>query len=125
MLAGVTHIAIDNVDRVLKGNLLDQCISEERINIRIFGKLEGLDVLNTYTVTATGQNLIFTKDAVRRWLQGDIESPYERPELVRFSFDPVDYAREHRPTLVVAALTVIKAYKCWGHWGALSSGRTT
>jgi hypothetical protein len=110
MLAGVTHIAIDNVDRVLKGNLLDQCISEERINIRAFGKLEGLDVLNTYTVTATGQNLIFTKDAVRRWLQGDIESPYERPELVRFNFDPVAYARDHRPVLVVAALTVIKAY---------------
>jgi hypothetical protein len=99
MLAGVTHIAIDNVDRVPKGNLFDQCISEERINIRVFGKLEGIDVLNTYTVTATGQNLIFTKDAVRRWLQGDIESPYERPELVSFSFDPVAYAASIAPLL--------------------------
>ncbi|WP_296708244.1 hypothetical protein [Rhodoblastus sp.] len=110
MLQGRGHIAIDNVDQVLKGNLLDQAISEDFIDIRIFGRLESRTVPNIYTVTATGNNLIFTDDAVRRWLQSNIQTNEERPELKAFNFDPVGYARANRTALVVAALTILKAY---------------
>jgi hypothetical protein len=110
MLSGATHIAIDNADRVLKGQLLDQCITEDTIHIRIFSRLDGVNVPNTYTTSATGNKLIFSGDAVRRWLQCEIETPYERPELAFFTFDPLEEARDKRAQLVVAALTVIKAY---------------
>jgi hypothetical protein len=110
MLSGATHIAIDNVDRVLKGQLLDQCITEDTIHIRTFGRLDGANVPNTYTTTATGQKLVFSGDAIRRWLQCEIETPYERPELAVFTFDPLEEARDKRAQLVVAALTVIRAY---------------
>jgi hypothetical protein len=110
MLSGVSHIAVDNAERTLRGDLLDQVISEDTVFIRILGKLEGLNVPNTFTATATGNKLIFSGDAIRRWLQGDIESPQERPELAEFTFEPLEEARDNRAKLVVAALTIVKAY---------------
>jgi hypothetical protein len=68
MLAGVSHLAINDVTEVLEGNLLDQVVTEGRIHIRIFGKLEGRDIPNTFVVTATGNKIILSGDAGRRWL---------------------------------------------------------
>ena len=71
---GVTHIAIDNAYRALRGDLLDQLITEAKVELRILGFGKIVTVLNNYTITATGNNLIITDDAVRRWVLAEIES---------------------------------------------------
>jgi putative DNA primase/helicase len=38
----------------------------------------------------------------------------ERPELRKFDFDPVERAKENRPKLVAAALTIMLAFKAAG-----------
>jgi hypothetical protein len=110
MLAGVSHLAIDNASQTLEGDLLDQVLTEDRIFIRVFGKLKGRRIPNTFIVTATGNKLILSGDAGRRWLICYIETQSEYPEHDDFPFDPVAYAREHRGELVVATVIILKAY---------------
>jgi hypothetical protein len=110
MLDGVNHIAIDNVDRPLDSALLNAIMTEDTIFIRSFGVLSGSEVPNSYILTITGNKLVFVGDLTGRWLQADIVSLSERPELESFDFDPVDYVTVNRGELVSAALTVIKGY---------------
>jgi hypothetical protein len=47
---------------------------------------------------------------MRRFVVARIIIDVERPELREFDFDPVEEAKKHRPDLVAAALTVVRAY---------------
>jgi hypothetical protein len=110
MLKGIGHIPIDDAERTIKSSMLDMAMTADTIAIRVLGKSEDVEVPNIYTITVTGNQLEFSGDAYRRWLQCDIETPSERPDLLEFDFSPTEYAQKNRVELVVAALTVIKAY---------------
>jgi hypothetical protein len=110
MLKGFNLIAIDNVERALEGDLLNQSLTADRIFIRLFGWLDGLTVPNVYTMTATGNGVTFVGDATRRWLQSNIISPAERPELEQFDFDPLMMTKENRSRMVTAVLTILKGW---------------
>lgn len=81
------------------------------VKVRILGRSEMCTVLNTALFTVTGNNLKLAGDLPRRSLRGVIDPQVERPELREFaSEDPINVARRERPRLVVAGLTMLRAY---------------
>jgi putative DNA primase/helicase len=62
-------------------------------------------------VFATGNNLTFSGDVIRRTLMCSMDAGVERPELRDFKTDVVEEARDRRGELVAAGLTVLKAWR--------------
>jgi hypothetical protein len=58
--------------------------------------------------------LTFEGDLTRRALLCQLDAKVERPELTAFAFDPVAEAKANRPKLVIAALTILRAYHVAG-----------
>ena len=94
-------------------------------------------ILKNYSVIfATGNNLIIGGDLSSRAIRCDINPKMERPESRAFNFDAVKLAQDRHPELIVAALTVLRAYllantpwkterQAWGgfvRWDKLISG---
>jgi hypothetical protein len=59
---------------------------------------------------ANGNGLAFAGDVTRRALLGAMDAKMERPELRQFEGDLIERVKERRAELVVAALTVLRAY---------------
>ncbi|MGA8758956.1 MAG: hypothetical protein WB611_22120 [Stellaceae bacterium] len=111
LIAGDPVIALDNCDHVLQSAVLAQALTEILVKVRILGRSEMCTVLNTALFTVTGNNLKLAGDLPRRSLRGVIDPQVERPELREFaSEDPINVARRERPRLVVAGLTMLRAY---------------
>jgi putative DNA primase/helicase len=110
VLAGDQTILFDNLEIVLDLPLLCQILTEQKVTIRRFGKLRNVVAACVALVGTTGNNLAIAGDNMRRFVVARIIVDVERPELREFDFDPVEEAKKHRPDLVVAALTVVRAY---------------
>jgi len=80
------------------------------IKVRILGRSEMPECESHTAVFATGNNVTFNGDMVRRGLVCNLEALVERPELREFKKDPLDHAASHRGTYVAAVLTIIRAY---------------
>jgi putative DNA primase/helicase len=65
-------------------------------------------------VFATGNNIGFKGDMVRRGLVCTFEAADERPELRAFESDALDLAAVDRGAYVAAALTIVRAYLAAG-----------
>ena len=113
-LAGELVISIDNIREPLGGDFLCQMVSQKKVTVRPLGKSEAYKIPNTSLLTATGNNLTIEGDLTRRSVICNIDSHHERPELRRFTFDPVKYCEKNRAELVVAVLTIIRAYMVSG-----------
>jgi putative DNA primase/helicase len=114
LLAGAPIVALDNCSRPLGGDLLNQMLTQQRASTRILGKSEAPSVSTNALMTATGNNLIISGDMVRRCIIALLNPNVERPELRIFDREPVAYAKENRPALVAAVLTVLRAYHVAG-----------
>jgi len=111
LLAGDPIIALDNAERPIGGEFLCQAITEPLIAFRILGTSSRLTVGNTACWYATGNNLKFAGDMVRRALLCRLDPLCERPELREFETpDPCVVALAERPQLVIAALTIARAF---------------
>ena len=132
-MRGSAVINFDNVVRAFGGGPLDRCLTAvDTVELRILGKSEVPAVLWRAVVLATGNNVALTGDTSRRSLIIRLESLLEHPED-RTDFkhmELVNWCRENRPRLVVAALTVLRAWfvagkpdmgcKRWGSFEAWS-----
>ena len=114
LLMGGAHIALDNIEQPLGGDLLCQLLTQQTVRPRILGKSEVPEVPTSVLVTATGNNLTLFGDMTRRALLCRLDAGVERPELREFDFDPVERAKAERGKLVVAALTILRAYHVAG-----------
>ena len=110
LLGGTNIVSLDNVMHDLGGELLCQLTERPVIKIRILGRSEMPECESHTAVFATGNNVAFKGDMVRRGLVCNLEALVERPELREFKKDALDHAVSHRGTYVAAALTVIRAY---------------
>jgi hypothetical protein len=110
LVKGPQIIGLDNCTVPIGGGLLCQALTEQVISIREFGTLKGVDVENAALILANGNNLVFKADIVRRVLRASLDPKCERPELREFSFCPLKMAAEQRPELVIAGLTILRAY---------------
>jgi hypothetical protein len=116
LLAGDALINIDNCERPISSEKLCSVLTERSTSIRILGNNEDSPrVVNTALITINGNNLAIVGDLTRRALRCDLNPGVERPELREFATeDPVVTAKRERPRLVVAALTVLRAFHVAG-----------
>lgn len=113
-LAGELVIAIDNCEAPLGGDFLCQMLTQTTLRMRILGRSEVPELPTTALVTATGNNLTLLGDMTRRAILCRLDPQCERPELRRFSSDPIARLREDRARYLVAALTVLRAFHVAG-----------
>jgi Bifunctional DNA primase/polymerase, N-terminal len=114
ILSGVPMISLDNCTQDIGGEFLCQVAERPVVKIRILGRSETPDCEIHTAVYATGNNVTFKGDMVRRGLVCELEALEERPELRRFKRNALRQAAGNRATYVAAALTVMRAYLAAG-----------
>ena len=110
LMAGRQIIAIDNITNELDGDLLNQSLTQDQVDLRILGESRKVTARCPAVTTATGNNLRLVGDLTRRAIVGRLDPKTDRPELRQFDYNPLADARENRGELVAAALTILKAY---------------
>jgi hypothetical protein len=114
LLGAIPIFSLDNCTYDLEGELLCQLTERPVVNIRILGRSEMPPCECHATVFATGNNITFRGDMVRRGLVCNLEALDERPELRVFQKDALEVAADNRGAYVAAALTVVRAYLAAG-----------
>jgi hypothetical protein len=110
LLAGDLLISIDNCTEPLGGAFLCQSLTQNTLNIRLLGHSRTVETPNNALMFATGNNLRIDDDACRRVLLCSLDARCERPEVRRFDFELSKYILQHRPALVGAILTILRAW---------------
>lgn len=132
-LAGVPLVFFDNVPIGVPfgGAPLEKCLTAaDRVSLRRLGMSETPELPWRAVIVATGNNLEIADETKRRALVGRMVSDLERPED-RTGFrhpEIIKHVREHRPRLVVAGLTILRAFARFnGHdsdattWGSFEA----
>jgi len=110
LLAGVSMINLDNIERPVGGELLCSMLTEPVCNPRILGKSESPEMPCNLTMFATGNNLQFVGDMTRRVLICRLDPGVERPDARRFNRNLNEWIPQNRARLLSAALTILRAY---------------
>jgi hypothetical protein len=111
---GVPIVSLDNCSRDLDGDLLCQIVERPLVRTRILGLSEVPEFECRATVVATGNNVGSRGDMVRRTVTCKLVANVERPELRHFEFDPIARVLADRGAYLVAAITIIRAYRVAG-----------
>lgn len=112
-LAGDRLMLLDNIATTFGGSALDAALTGLTWRDRNLGRLEMTPELPLVTTWfASGNNVLLKGDAVRRVIPCRLEAKQERPEERTGFHHPrlIAWAQEHRPRLVVAAMTILRAY---------------
>ena len=112
LIAGEGAVLIDNVDRKLSGGPLAAALTTTSWRGRVLGKSEMIDISNSATWLATGNNVDVSDELARRIALIRLDSGVERPEE-RAEFrhpDLLGWARSRRDRIVSAALSIVR------HW---------
>lgn len=110
-------IMIDNVTRPISGDALCTVLTEQTWQSRILGESRNVSVNTNALFTVTGNNLVFGGDMTRRALLCRMDAGLENPEGRAFDKDLRSWVPTHRPELVAAGLTVLRAFVCAGRPG--------
>ena len=110
LLAGDPLIAIDNVSKPLKSDLLCSVATQSHVKIRVLGVSKTANITTGAVITTTGNNLTPRGDLVRRFCPIRLNARCERPEDRVFDFDPREVALRQRAGLIAAALAIPAAY---------------
>ncbi len=107
-------LGIDNVEDSISfgNNIISSIITETDFLIRLFSTniMVNTGLLNLMVVL-TGNNITLTNDSMRRFLNCKIVSNSPDPYNSIFPFNPPDYCRDNRYSIIESVLTLIQAYK--------------
>lgn len=111
-LDGTRLVLIDNISRPLGSSALDAVLTGTAWSERILGRSERVDLPLLTVWYASGNNVTFKGDTARRSLHVRLDSDLEKPELRNDFKRPalLAWTHENRPRLVMAALTILRAY---------------
>ncbi len=116
-LEGERLVLLDNLGNTLGSPSLDAALTATTWKDRILGVNRSTASLPlNATWYATGNNVVFNGDTIRRVVPIRLESNMERPEE-RQGFrhpDLLRWIREERPRLIAAALTILRAFHVAG-----------
>jgi hypothetical protein len=121
LLAGDAAISLDNCKHPLDSVFLCQCLTQPKVNVRLLGYSRTVECPVNALFFANGNNLVIVGDLVRRTLMGRMDAKCERPETRTFSENIVEVAYARRGELVVAALTILRAWYLARERGEASS----
>jgi hypothetical protein len=112
----------DNVREPLGNSVIDSFLTSSLFADRVLGLSENVELPNRSLFLVTGNNLVLTGDTHRRILMARLDAQIETPFKREFEFDPLTEICNNRQVLVVAALTIVRAYIAAGRPKA-ASGR--
>ncbi|MBP7779486.1 MAG: hypothetical protein KA371_20400 [Acidobacteria bacterium] len=110
LFAGDPVIHLDNCERAVTGDFLCSMLTQEVVQARILGLSERRILPSTALVLASGNNLTLAGDTTRRAVMCRLDANMERPDSRAFAFDCHAEVMANRADLVVAGLTVLRAY---------------
>lgn len=105
-------VLIDNVERPLQGDWLCSILTSESYRQRVLGVSKMMTVPTTTLFLATGNHLVIAGDLRTRALLCLLDPKCEHPELRQFAYDMREKTTADRARLVVAGLTVMRAFIC-------------
>lgn len=113
---GTELVLFDNVKGLLGSGVLEAALTSDTWSDRVLGGSESYSGPLLTTWMATSNNASLTTDMVRRVAHIRLATPLEKPEERTGFVIPVveEYARQHRPKLVAAALTILRAWHVAG-----------
>jgi putative DNA primase/helicase len=114
LLEGHSMISIDNVNGVLRGDLLCQAVERPIVRVRKLGFSQMFDIESRASWFCTGNNLLIAGDLTRRTLRCFLNAEMERPELREFRRNPVAMVLSDRGRYVAACLLPVRAYLAAG-----------
>lgn len=114
LLAGDRVVSYDNVERELGSPALCQVLTQATISDRVLGASRVVSLPTAASFLATGNNLLISGDLTSRVVTCDLDSHTERPEERTFDVDLYEEIPKRRGELVVAALTILRAYHVAG-----------
>ena len=100
----------DNVREPLGNSVIDSFLTSSLFADRVLGVSENVELPNRALFLVSGNNLVLTGDTHRRILLARLDAQIETPFKREFEFDPLNEICTNRQTLVVAALTIVRAY---------------
>lgn len=111
-LEGPPLTVIDNVEKLLGSAALAAFATAREFKDRVLGHSVVRSAPVTTVIVATGNNVAVKGDLGRRVVPTDIDAKVARPdERTGFTHpDILGWCRDNRPLLVVAALTILRAY---------------
>ncbi|WP_247838569.1 bifunctional DNA primase/polymerase [Bradyrhizobium sp. 200] len=110
-------LLIDNVKRPVEGDALCTVLTQSTWQSRILGESRKVEVPTNALMMASGNNLTFKGDMTTRSLLCRMDAKMENPETRRFKIDLKTWVPKHRVALVVAGLTVLRAFVVAGRPG--------
>jgi hypothetical protein len=129
-LQGAAAVNFDNVTTEFGGGCLDRALTaHDTIDIRVLGRNEVPTLRWRAVIIASGNNISVRGDTHRRVLMSRLEPDVPNPEdRTEFKHPRVlSWARENRPRLVRAALTILSGYCATGRppqgpaWGSFEA----
>lgn len=109
-MQGDSVINLDNIEGPLHGEALCTVLTGESFSERLLGTNRTATAPTVCTWLATGNNLTLQGDMTRRVIPCQLDPQCERPEERQFNRNLYEWIPKHRPALVVAALTALRAY---------------
>jgi hypothetical protein len=111
-LAGDAVIHIDNVTHPFGSAPLDLALTAPTFSDRVLGQQVSREAPIQVVFFASGNNMVFQGDMARRVVPIDLDPKMERPEERHdFAHSPLlPWVLQERPVLVMAALTILRAY---------------
>ena len=100
----------DNVRDPLGNSVIDSFLTSSLFADRVLGVSENVELPNRCLFLVSGNNLVLTGDTHRRILLARLDAQIESPFKREFAFDPLAEVCTNRQSLVVAAMTIVRAY---------------
>lgn len=119
---GAKVLIWDNVVGSFDSAAMASCMTSPTFSDRILGQSVSSTVPNRMIVILTGNNITLQGEMPRRTLVCRIDPRSERPFARSFNLDPYLHCKQHRPRMLVAALTLIRASLSHGG-GKAAAGR--
>lgn len=117
LVQGDPVITIDNIEQPVRSDEFCTVLTSEEWQCRVLGASGNRTVATNVLFLLNGNGLVFEGDISTRVLMCRMDAAVENPSARRFDRDLLTYVPQHRPELVVAALTVLRAFVVAGRPG--------
>ncbi|TVR66950.1 MAG: hypothetical protein EA420_01140 [Candidatus Competibacteraceae bacterium] len=114
LLAGDGVVSLDNIESVLASSVLCTVLTQESFSDRLLGANKRATVPTLTFWLATGNNLQVAGDLTTRIVPCNLDPQVERPEEREFERNLYDWIPRNRARLVMAILTLLRAYVAAG-----------